>query len=166
MKRLSIIIIFPLAFLFNSYAQEIDSEKMMLYESNKKNPTSAALLSLLVTSTGHAYAGNWGRGLGFAAGKVGCVVLAYTVGIKETTEIDMSGYYSISVSFKEEKTMFYFIGIVGAIGLTIWEMVDASNEVKKYNKKTYDRIFSTNSKIKLDFSPKKNGATINLSYNF
>lgn len=166
MKKFFITIIVILLTFHVLYGQEMDeTEKMKLYESTKKSQTTAVLLSFLLTSTGHAYAGNWGRGLAFTAGRVGCAVLAFTVGIKETTETE-SGYYFTMVTIKEEKTPLYYIGIGGAIAFAIWEMVDASNQVKKYNQKTHDRIFGTSSKIGLDLVPQKYGASIKLSYNF
>ena len=41
------------------------SEKMMLYNMNKKSPARVVTYSFLLGSSGHAYAGNWNKGLLF-----------------------------------------------------------------------------------------------------
>ncbi len=130
------------------------------YQPKQKSQATAVLLSFLISSTGHAYAGNWGRGLAFTAGRVGCAVLMFTAGIKETTETD-HGYYYTTITIKEEKTPFFYIGAGGAIILSIWEMVDAAKEVKRYNNR-----YSGNPKFGLDLVPERDGASIKLSYNF
>jgi len=170
MKKLSILVVIILALAINSYAQETDAEKMMLYETKKKSGTTAVVLSCLLTSTGHAYAGNWGRGLAFTAGRVGCAVLAITLGIEEKTETHEDYYFSYTEK-TTEITPIYYIGIIGAATIAIWEMVDASKEVSKYNTRLYEQITGKKSPIGLNFVPMKNGngkysPGIAFSYNF
>ena len=39
------------------------TEKIMWYQYEKKSPALAVLFSLFLPTSGHAYSGNWGRGL-------------------------------------------------------------------------------------------------------
>ena len=147
-----------------------DVQKMMLYESTKKNQTTAVLLSCCISSAGHAYAGNWQRGLAFTAGRIGCGVIAVAFGIEEKTERSSSGYYYIEETTLEI-TPAYYIGYAGAMIIAIWEMVDASNEVKKYNLEIFRQIYSDPSsestpKIGFNVTPVEKGGKVTLSYNF
>jgi len=140
-----------------------DAQKMMMYESQKKNSTTAVVLSCLLSSTGHAYAGNWGRGLLFTGGRIGCAVFAVTAGIEEKTEYDPYWGYETTTT---EVTGAYTLGMLGAAVLAIWEMVDASNEVKKYNQKLYNRIYSGQPDFGFNIIPNQDGAQLMLTYNF
>ena len=53
------------------------SEKMMLYNMNKKSESKAIMLSLFLSTSGHAYANNWNRGLLFFGSEIGALTLAY-----------------------------------------------------------------------------------------
>jgi len=166
MKRIFILTAILLAIMLNLCAQETEATKLMLYDSQKKSGTTAVVLSCLVTSTGHAYAGNWGRGLAFTAGRIGCSVLAITLGIEEK-EVENDYYYSYETTI----TPMYYIGMLGGTMLAIWEMVDASNEVKKYNSKLYENITGKKLPLSFNFVPMKNGngkysPGLALSYNF
>lgn len=145
----------------SSYAS--DAQKMMMYESQKKNPTTAVVLSCLLTSTGHAYAGNWGRGLLFTGGRFACVLFAVTAGIEEKTEYDPYYGYEYTTT---EVTGAYSLGMLGAVVIAIWEMVDASNEVKRYNKKLYNRIYTGQPDFGFNIIPDQDGAKLMLTYNF
>lgn len=139
-----------------------DANKMMLYETGKKNPTLAVLLSCLLSSTGHAYAGNWGRGLLFTGGRVGCAIFAMTAGIEEKTEY--YGYYYEETTV--EITGAYYIGMGGVMIISIWEMIDAASEAKRYNMKLHNRIFSNQPDFGLNIVPTKDGGKLMLSCNF
>ena len=73
-----------------------DPQKMMMYESQKKNPTTAVALSCFLSSAGHGYAENWGRGLMFTAARAGCVIFAIAAGFEEEYHPYSSSYYSSS----------------------------------------------------------------------
>ena len=72
--RTFIIIIIALSGI--SYSQEIDyskmtnTEKIMMYNSMKKSPSTGVLLEFLVPTLGHVYADNWKRGLVFKGGQI------------------------------------------------------------------------------------------------
>jgi len=139
-----------------------ESEKMMLYETSKKNPMTAALLSCCITSTGHLYADNWARGLAFTAARLALGVIAIT-GI-ETKTVD-HGWYTEETA---EPTPQYYIGYYGIWIVAVWEMIDAYNQVELYNQRLRARIYKTegNKGIGLKLAPDRDGARLMLSYNF
>jgi len=140
-----------------------DVQKMMYYEKEKKSSGTAVLLSLVVTSAGHAYAGNWGRGLLFTAGRVGGVVLALTAGIQTKTE--SGGYYYYYSYTTTEITAWYYIGLGATLVFAIWEAIDASAEVDRYNEDLYNKIMGKKP-FGLNIVPSKNGPQLQLSYSF
>jgi hypothetical protein len=141
-----------------------DDQKMILYEMGKKSPGLAVLLSLILTSTGHAYAGNWDRGIPFTAGRIGGAILAIGVGIRKKTNYSTSHNQSYSYE-TTEITPLYYIGFGMIIVFSIWEAIDASAEVNKYNENLYNKIMGKN-KLGLNIVPNKNGLHIQLSYSF
>jgi hypothetical protein len=141
-----------------------DVQKMMYYEKDKKSSGTAVLLSLVITSAGHAYAGNWGRGLLFTAGRVGGAVLALTAGI-ETNTYSSGGYY-YSYSYSETKiTTWYYVGFGAILVFAIWEAIDASAEVDRYNENLYNKIMGKKP-FGFNIVPSKNGTQLQFTYNF
>ena len=72
MKKL--IFILMVGSLFAQYLPDVsemsETEKMLVFENNKKSPALGVLFSLLLPSTGHAYAKNWKRGLAFTGAQL------------------------------------------------------------------------------------------------
>ena len=72
MKKL--ILILMVGSLLAQYLPDISKmseiEKMLVFENNKKSPALGVWFSFLLSSSGHAYAGDWNRGLKFTAGEV------------------------------------------------------------------------------------------------
>ncbi|MFA8342787.1 MAG: hypothetical protein ACEPO8_07410 [Rhodothermaceae bacterium] len=128
-----------------------NSQKNAMYENQKKSPATARVLSFLISSTGHAYAGNWGAGLAFLGGRVLCVGAA----VNAETEEEAKGW------------------LIGLVALAIWEIVDAGNEAEKYNRRLYNKIYGSQS-FGINISPMKqicnipvsDGVQLNFSYNF
>ncbi len=83
----------------SAQTQPKDVRKMMLYETRKKEPGLAFAMSCCVTSSGHAYVGNWKRGLVFSAFRIGGSVLAYTIGIDKEPNTE-SGYFQPKYKYK------------------------------------------------------------------
>lgn len=135
-----------------------DAQKLMMYESGKKNPTMGVLLSCILTSAGHAYADNWPRGLMFTAGRIAGGVLALTAGIKRSTD-----YYGFETV---ELTPAYYIGMAITLGFAVWEMLDASAEVDRYNARLYEKIMGKKPDWGMNLVPTKEGTKLVLSYNF
>ncbi len=145
-----------------------NSQKMMMYEDQKKSPTTAGVLSFLISSTGHAYAGNWGRGLLFLGGRIACIAII-SAGASKTTDSQEYNYYTdqwetttINSSDKDLITA----GTIGLIGLAIWEIFDAVSETRKYNRRLYNRIYNNVPNFGFNLTPIKNGAQLSLTYNF
>ena len=142
---------------------------MMLYENQKKKPATAVIWSVLIPSAGHAYAKNWGKGLLFAAGRIGLVVFAITQGIEEKqSSREESGdyYYYGEYEYRVEANSTYYVGLLGSTALGIWEMLDAAKEVKKYNRNLHNQLFPGQPYIGLHMAPMNRGGKLMLSYNF
>ncbi len=84
MKKLFISVVSLLFFvsMSGSVFAELNGElyKMAKYQSESKNPTVAVLGSWIFPSVGHAYAGDWFRGLPFLAMNVGLSVVMMSGG--------------------------------------------------------------------------------------
>lgn len=131
----------------------------MLYEAEKKSNALAIGLAIFVPSAGHAYAGNWGTGLLFAAGRIGALVLT-AAGVVETA------FKTISTTQKTTNLdAKYYVGLALYGIFTILEAFDASAKVDKYNKELYDKMMGKNS-LGLNIVPSKNGLELQLSYSF
>ena len=143
-----------------------DAQKIALYERSKKSSGTSIPLSLIMPSAGHAYTHNWGRGLLFAAGRVGGVVLAFTAGTKDVYQSTPLGSgYGYVYNQQTEYTGWFYIGIASTIGLTIWEAIDASTEVDRYNERLSKRIIGEKS-IGVNIVPSKVGPRVQFSYSF
>ncbi|MDP6433760.1 MAG: hypothetical protein QGI15_05555, partial [Candidatus Scalindua sp.] len=85
MKKLSVILILLVSIGFGQVmipdtSKMSMSEKMMWYQNEKKSPTLAVLLNMILPSLGHAYIDDWERGLIFQGGKLGGFVLLVAFG--------------------------------------------------------------------------------------
>jgi hypothetical protein len=130
-------------------------QDLMIYSQAEKNPSTAVLWSILLPSAGHAYAGNWGRGLIFTAGEIGFLLLA-SEGIEKISHT-YTNYVDWGWPFKpwEYTTTkveivyhdLYWIGLTGMVVLKLWEIIDASGEADRYNtelRKMLSNILSDN----------------------
>ena len=71
MGLLFIIVTAPLIAQYLPNISEMnETEKMLVFENNKKSPALAVFYSALISSSGHAYAGDWNRGLLFTGAEV------------------------------------------------------------------------------------------------
>ena len=120
----------------NSYKQSqqsVNVTNLATYEVIKKSPAMAGLLSFFIPTTGHAYVGNWERGVLFLLGKI----IAYVImaeGIEEKTEtIEVWGPDITNTYY--EYTQQYTIGALGLVALGIAEIVDAVDLTNKHNAK-------------------------------
>ena len=138
-----------------------------MYQTQKKSEGTAMLFSFIIPTGGHAYAGNWGRGLGFAATQVGLYIAAFTIGMDEVDDC----YYDYTYGYEECYSSYYepngifLIGIFGAIGTRFYEIFDAGKEVKKYNQQLLMR-YGMNPGFSMNIVPQKKGASLKLAYNF
>jgi len=127
----------------------------------KKNPAIPVLLSPFIPSAGHAYAGNWRRGLVFTIGRIGCWIVAFGAGFRELHHDHYVTYY--------KATPVFYLGTASAVAIAIWETIDAQNEVSSYNRRLdEDNTDCQPSTSNLGFNivPRKNGIGLNLTYSF
>ncbi len=122
-----------------------------IYLSNQKDKYAAMSWSLVCPSLGHAYAGDWGRGVPFLAGKVAAVttvVVAYT-------QIPFSQIPNKNV------VMNGWLAVGGAIFLTmsIWEPYDVVQTVEEYNRELRKALH-------IAFEPQEGGAKINFKFSY
>lgn len=121
------------------FSQDIDSNLIKKYYTNKKDPIKASIFSFFFSGSGHVYAGNWQKAL--LLGTVESVV-GY-VAINE---------YLSNFNFSDDKdyTLFYLASIVG-MGLKVFELIDVNHEVRKYNEELAEVIFGRPIKIKNNY---------------
>jgi len=138
------------------------SEKMMLYDMNKKNPTLGTIFSLTIPSTGHAYAGNWTRGLKYFGGRV--LSVGITIGLSDYFWNE--GMFSKSTRMNLDRLL-GTTGVIGFLYFTIGEWVDSGKEVKRYNNRLYKSIYDKEPPpISFKLQPTYQGATLTMSYSF
>jgi hypothetical protein len=143
---------------------KVEMQQMTYFQKERKSPGTAALFSVLLTSSGHAYAGNWGRGLLFSAGRVGGVILAVAAG--SSTFFTRDPYYYASYGYwTTETTSWLYIGIGVAVGFAVWEAIDAAGQVNKYNE-NLDNANLGKSPMSLNIISGKNGTQLQFAYNF
>jgi hypothetical protein len=152
----------------------LNDEQRIYYENNKKSSGIAVALSILLTSSGHAYAGNWARGLIFTAVRAGGVVLALTAGFdKKWVDHEYyyydayrddyyTSYYSEPVT---EMTPWFYIGMGVSVVAMIWEAIDASSQVDVYNE-NLQRDLLGGKPYSIYIVPSKNGARLKFCYAF
>lgn len=128
------------------------------YDVEKKSPMLAVGMTWLVPSLGHAYAGNWGRGLLFLGAETLSLVLAVSAMADNddryihTNQDD--GYYTTSPNpyyneDGEDNDWIFTTGIITFLGLRIWEHFDAYKTTKRHNYNLFKEI-SLQPKISLE----------------
>ena len=132
------------------------SEKIMMYNSYNKSPALGVFFEFLIPTVGHAYAGNWTRGLLFKGGQIGLWSLVAFKIYAKNDPVDI-------LPHEEAIT----IAIGGTIAIQIWEYVDVVKSVKKYNHNLYREIFGKEPpSFSLNLLPTYQGANLTLAYKF
>ena len=154
-KYLLLMILLNTSFVFSQYLPNMtnmtEAEKMMVFQAEKKSPALAVGLSFLCPTAGHAYAGNWKRGIGFQVGKVaGLFVGGFVLEV-------------IGVPPTEGAVIALFTAVFG-LG-AIWEYYDAAKTTVKFNNNLYKNIFGREPNLNIGFVPHTNGANIVFSLN-
>jgi len=190
MKKLIFILIF--SSLFAQYLPDVSSmsetEKTLIFQQNKKNSSLAVIYPLLIPTTGHAYANNWKRGLGFLGAEILAGYLMYNryinkawkegwvnceldytyqySGIQGGGCYDYNGYFRGDAYLKPEVWIDAYFQFTIASGLVrIFEIVDASKQVKKYNNNVYRKIFNREPpSFSMKLQPTYQGANLTMSY--
>ena len=155
MKKTLLIV---LLIMFNvSVAQKIvpdtskmtNTEKMMWYQNEKKSPARAVFYSWLLPTSGHAYAGDWNRGLIFKGSELA---------------LFFGGILLINIPPYERDIQGFVLMMISPV-ILIWEFYDVAKTAKKYNKQLYKDLFGEEPKMKISFIPKSNGFGLALNYN-
>ena len=114
-------------------SNQFNQKAFYYYENQKKSLGAAAALAFFIPTSGHAYAGNWLRGLPFLlfeAVGVGIMSDAVSYGEDEC-------YYSYYYSYCEEEEVIdedqYALGLGILVVAKIWEVFDARATAENYN---------------------------------
>jgi len=143
----------------------LSAQDQASYDREKKNPTTAVVLALFIPSGGHAYAGNWTRGLMFAGGEIAGIVLAATAGTSTEYNYDPDYYWASYGDYTTQTTPWLYIGIGTAVVFAVWGAIDASNEVEKYNERLLEGHSQTTS-FGMNVITGPNGPQFQCSYHF
>ena len=148
-RRLIILLIF----VGCVFAQEFDvselnnTEKMMLYTSEKKSPAWAVVYNIIPT-VGYAYAGDWKRGVKFKRNQLGILLIGGATYTNIENAEDFANVFTlISLSI-----------------LQIYEFIDVAKTTTKYNDELYKNIFGEYPKWKVSIIPQYQGANLTMSY--
>ena len=162
MKKL--ILLFIVGSLFAQYlppqsdiAKMSSTEKLMLYNMNKKSPALGVVYGMIVPTLGHAYANNWKRGIIINGTKLGSYILyvsyhdnAFDAGSKKT-------------DYENKSELFSNIFLL----TVIFDVIDSGFESNRYNKNLYRTIFGEEPpSFSLNLQPTYQGATLTMSYAF
>ena len=140
-----------------------NTQQIMMYQSQKKSEGTAMIFTFLLPTAGHAYAGNWGKGVGLFAAEIGLMIMASTIGISESCDSYDYGYYYSYCDY--EPNGLFYVGFFGAIATRLYEIFDAGKEVRKYNQRLMMR-YGINPGFSMNIIPKTQGAELKLAYNF
>lgn len=119
------------------------------FEMEKKIPWASVGISWLLPSAGHAYAGKWGRGLGFLADEalaLGLMINASNDNVSHSAGITSGSYYSGNYTYSSayetgtDNDWMISAGLVALVGLRIWEYIDAYKTTKNYNSNLYRKL--------------------------
>ena len=130
------------------------AEKMMWYNNEKKSAARGIFYSFLIPTTGHAYAGNWKRGLIIKGAQVTLFIIGALVNEEGHGKWDDDHYQSnkrINTSsdgmvpgYPNYNEDLITVSTVIAIGILLsypLDLYDVARTVKKYNRKLYKKLF-------------------------
>ncbi|AGB40980.1 hypothetical protein Halha_1019 [Halobacteroides halobius DSM 5150] len=143
MKKFSLILVFTLLLNFGlaplAFANEatIDFQKKIFkYEEEKKNPLAAAGMSFVLPSSGHAYSGNWKRGLiflGIEAIEAGIMISR----ANKLEEVVVDSFYHNQYMLEDNVFM---LARIALLATKAWEAVDSYQTAKEYNKNLKEEL--------------------------
>ena len=173
MKKLTILLTLLLSFVFSQImmpdtSKMTNTEKIMWYQNEKKSAALAVGFSVLLPSAGHAYAGDWTRGLKFKSSQILLFIVGGTLAAEGASrEWKNVGGTRIK---KRKSTTLYNVGVImciaGPIAIYIWELIDVAKTTKKYNNQLYKNIFGKDPSMQFSLIPQPKGIGLGLSYNF
>ena len=130
------------------------TEKTMWYNNEKKSAARGIFYSLLIPTTGHAYAGNWKRGLIIKGAQLTLLIIRQLV-INEMYGKYDSGHYHIHNRmntssdgivpgypyYNQDLDKVQEMVLVGFYFTYPLDLYDVARTVKKYNRQLYKKLF-------------------------
>jgi len=147
MKKLILILMLGMVF-----GQDIDetllnnTEKMILYHAERKNPSTAVIFEGFFPTAGYAYSGKWKEGLLHRSLSLGMI---------------FGGLNNMGANGEGKRLV-----VLGSI-YSIWILFDVAKKTRQYNDKLYNNIFGTEPPpFSLKLQPTYKGANLTMSYAF
>ena len=147
MKKLLLILMLGMVF-----GQDIDetllnnTEKMILYHAERKNPSTAVIFEWFFPTAGYAYSGKWKEGLLHRSLSLGMI---------------FGGLNNMGTNGEGKRLV-----VLGSI-YSIWILFDVAKKTRQYNDKLYKNIFGTEPPpFSLNLQPTYQGANLTMSYSF
>jgi len=123
MKKLILILMLGMVF-----GQDIDetllnnTEKMILYHAERKDPSTAVIFEGFFPTAGYAYSGKWKEGLLHKSLSLGMI---------------LGGFNNMGANGGGKRLV-----VLGSI-YSIWILFDVAKKTRQYNDKLYKNIFGT-----------------------
>jgi len=131
------------------------TEKMLWYQNEKKSPGLGVLYSFLLPTTGHAYAGDWKKGLLFKGSQIGMIFLHFSLYNKAWGEWDEDHYDSnwfddygdsnAHPGYPDYDSRLFIQAaypLYAAVFILLpLEYYSVTKTVKKYNRQLYEKLF-------------------------
>ena len=133
----------------DSLNQEKHDARWLKYEDERKEPLLAVGAAWLLPSAGHAYAGDWGRGVPFLLADIACIGIAISgiQTVKSSNSFDTpSGTASYSTT-NTKITGAYFVGLGLLVAVRVWEYFDAYDTAEEHNKQLQKELNLTDEEI-------------------
>ena len=182
MKKLTILLTLLLSVGFSQImipdtSKMTNTEKMMWYQNEKKSPALGMLYSFLLPTAGHAYAGDWKRGILFKGSQLFVLLFSVHTYKKAWGKYDDDHYWENQFDGpsptpgwpdydpKLENVVRNLI-LVDIFVLFPWELIDVAKTAKKNNRQLYKSIFGKDPSVQFSLFPQPKGIGLGLSYNF
>ncbi|MEK9149118.1 MAG: hypothetical protein AAB267_03615 [Candidatus Desantisbacteria bacterium] len=131
------------------------TEAKTKYLEEKKSPNTALLWSLLITGAGQIYNKETPKGLLMLGGKILCIATMF----KDETTTSQSGGGGVTITMTTTEKKIQTPQLIGALGISIWSMIDAYKGADRYNEKLKE-------KYGLSLLLQENRPTLCLKYSF
>lgn len=119
------------------------TEKIFIYEQQRKDPTIARMMSFYIPGSGHLYCGNFGKGVLLLAGTGGFTYLAF------------------------QKKPAQILGITGLIVTRLFDIFDSGIEADRFNIRLRQKLFGQKTNyLSLDIGTNDNLPQLCLSIKF
>lgn len=165
-KKISLVLILItiFTFVFSTITlannEENISLKIFQYEEKKKSSWGAVGIAWLLPSAGHAYSGDWNRGLKFLAVEgleVAIMLYAFSAEQGEYYSTKNGGGYN----YETRNPALGSMALIALVGTRIWEYIDAYDTAEDYNQELRNSMG-----LSPKFSFNKDKIQLSLVYDF